>query len=269
MPLDGLEPVPIKPVTQCRLLRQLENGNLLSLNMYEETAESISDLRNNNNNMEQADEATRDILGPYVLQAIRRKQLISKRFYDICDPAHVDNTTQGASQSNSRILGRVVSNSVGTIYSVLVSADSSSDDKSRWTEVGSILYEVNILGKKGPRKMTVLVYATGQTASSRDTRSLAERYKQNEDDPSVIVLCNRIPEWCEESEAYVLDFGGRVRIPSVKNFQLVHPEENDYMVLQFGRVGQNSFTLDLKFPMTPLLALGIAVSSMDRKLACS
>ncbi|KAJ1824680.1 hypothetical protein LPJ56_002804, partial [Coemansia sp. RSA 2599] len=139
MPLDSLKPVPIRPATQCRLLRQLENDNLLSLNMYEETAASLSDLQNNNNNNDDgngndvADEAAADTLGPRILQAIRRKNLVSKRFYDICDPGTAGNTTQGdffATRGNSGIiLGRVVSNSVGTIYSVLARAGGDGDGK--------------------------------------------------------------------------------------------------------------------------------------------
>ncbi|RYY81459.1 hypothetical protein EON63_15360 [archaeon] len=36
--------------------------------------------------------------------------------------------------------------------------------------------------------------------------------------------------------AYVLNFNGRVTMASVKNFQLVDPEEQNAVVLQFGRV---------------------------------
>ncbi|KAJ2877649.1 hypothetical protein FB639_003668 [Coemansia asiatica] len=240
--------------------------------MLQETPASLSDLQQNNNaNVDNANEqAANDTLGPHVLQAIRRKNMVSKRFYDMYSPNISETALPDRSENSDSdsALGRVLSNSVGTTYSVMT---RSNNNKDEWQEVGCILYEVNILGKKGPRKMTVLLHATSQEESrnTNDRRTLAERYKENRYDPGIIVLCNRVPEWCNESEAYVLDFGGRVRMPSVKNFQLVHPDENDYMVLQFGRVGQDSFTLDLKFPMTPLLALGIAVSSMDRKLACS
>ena len=38
---------------------------------------------------------------------------------------------------------------------------------------------------------------------------------------------------------------------SVKNFQLIHPEEPERVVLQFGRVGKDKFTMDFMWPMTP------------------
>ena len=55
---------------------------------------------------------------------------------------------------------------------------------------------------------------------------------------------------------------------SVKNFQLVTPEDEDSVILQFGRVGKDLFTLDLQWPLSPLQAFGLALSSLDSKLAC-
>ena len=42
--------------------------------------------------------------------------------------------------------------------------------------------------------------------------------------------------WNEDSQSYVLNFHGRVTHASVKNFQIVHEKEPDYIVMQFGRV---------------------------------
>jgi tubby-related protein 1 len=42
----------------------------------------------------------------------------------------------------------------------------------------------------------------------------------------------------------------------------------DYIVLQFGRIGDDVFTLDLQYPLCPVQAFGIALSSFDAKLAC-
>ena len=39
-----------------------------------------------------------------------------------------------------------------------------------------------------------------------------------------------------------MDFHNRVTIPSIKNFQL--QDQNNEIVLQFGRVGANQFTMD-------------------------
>lgn len=46
------------------------------------------------------------------------------------------------------------------------------------------------------------------------------------------------------------------------------PDELETVIVQFGRVGKDLFTLDFRFPLSPLQAFGIALSSFDYKLAC-
>ncbi|VTJ66709.1 Hypothetical predicted protein [Marmota monax] len=84
----------------------------------------------------------------------------------------------------------------------------------------------------------------------------------------LVLLQNKAPSWSDESGAYVLNFHGRVTRASVKNFQIVHPEDPDYLVLQFGRVAPDMFTMDFRFPLCPLQAFAICLSSFDGKLAC-
>ena len=45
-------------------------------------------------------------------------------------------------------------------------------------------------------------------------------------------LINKPPRWNEQVGAYVLNFNGRVTMASVKNFQLVDPDEHSIVVLQ-------------------------------------
>ena len=42
----------------------------------------------------------------------------------------------------------------------------------------------------------------------------------------------------------------------------------DYVVLQFGKVTSEVFTMDYSFPLSALQAFGISLSSFDSKLAC-
>lgn len=42
----------------------------------------------------------------------------------------------------------------------------------------------------------------------------------------------------------------------------------DYIVMQFGRIAEDVFTMDYRYPMCPLQAFAIALSSFDSKLAC-
>lgn len=45
----------------------------------------------------------------------------------------------------------------------------------------------------------------------------------------LLQLRNKVPSWSEESGAYVLNFHGRVTRASVKNFQIVHPDERELL----------------------------------------
>ena len=42
----------------------------------------------------------------------------------------------------------------------------------------------------------------------------------------------------------------------------------DYIVMQFGRVSEEVFTMDFGYPLCALQAFGIALASFDSKLAC-
>lgn len=69
-------------------------------------------------------------------------------------------------------------------------------------------------------------------------------------------------------QAFVLNFNGRVDKASVKNFQLIDNEDENRIYLQFGRVGDQEFTLDFQWPFSPMQAFAVALSSFDNKLAC-
>ena len=55
---------------------------------------------------------------------------------------------------------------------------------------------------------------------------------------------------------------------SVKNFQIVSELDPDYIVLQFGRTGDDVFIMDYQYPMTAVQAFAVVLSSFDAKLAC-
>lgn len=69
-------------------------------------------------------------------------------------------------------------------------------------------------------------------------------------------------------QAFVLNFNGRVDKASVKNFQLIDNEDENRIYLQFGRVGDQEFTLDFQWPFSPMQAFAVALTSFDNKLAC-
>ncbi len=125
---------------------------------------------------------------------------------------------------------------------------------------------------------------------------------QNRRTENIIELHNKTPVWNEETASHVLNFNGRVTQASIKNFQIVHskdceychpsihhpsihpsthpliylsiyllyifPFSVDYIVMQFGRIADDIFTLDFNYPMCAVQAFAIALSSFDGKIAC-
>ncbi|XP_008051154.2 tubby-related protein 3-like [Carlito syrichta] len=100
-----------------------------------------------------------------------------------------------------------------------------------------------------------------------DNESLLSRW-QNKAMENLIELHNKAPVWNADTQSYVLNFHGRVSQASVKNFQIVHESDPDYIVMQFGRVADDVFTLDYNYPLCALQAFAIGLSSFDTKLAC-
>mmetsp|Transcript_39652 Transcript_39652/g.95808 ORF Transcript_39652/g.95808 Transcript_39652/m.95808 type:complete len:1046 (-) Transcript_39652:72-3209(-) len=104
--------------------------------------------------------------------------------------------------------------------------------------------------------------------------SQIEQITENEDrhappsDFGLLALQNRPPWWNVELGSFVLNFGGRVSVASVKNFQLCDRNDQDYIMLQFGRIqGRHSFTMDFQYPLTAVQAFAIAISSLQSKIS--
>jgi tubby and related proteins len=59
-----------------------------------------------------------------------------------------------------------------------------------------------------------------------------------------------------------------VSVASVKNFQLCDRNDQDNIMLQFGRIqGRHSFTMDFQHPLTAVQAFSIAISSLQSKIS--
>ena len=74
-----------------------------------------------------------------------------------------------------------------------------------------------------------------------DHGSIIEKLKRK-DMNDIVELHNKTPIWNEETQSYVLNFHGRVTQASVKNFQIVHSNDVEYIVMQFGRIDEDVFT---------------------------
>jgi len=63
------------------------------------------------------------------------------------------------------------------------------------------------------------------------------------------------------------DGGALATRPSVSPQQ---PEQSDHdkIILQFGKVGKDMFTMDYRYPLSAFQAFAISLSTFDTKLAC-
>ncbi|KAL7857028.1 hypothetical protein SRHO_G00159270 [Serrasalmus rhombeus] len=208
----------------------------------------------------------------FLMAGRKRKKSTTSNYLISIDPTDL-------SRDTSSYIGKLRSNVLGTKFTVYDNGENPErkafikESESLRQELAAICYEKNILGFKGPRKMTVIIpgmHENDERVSIRpksELESLLTRY-ENGNTENLVCLVNKSPSWNEQTQSYVLNFHGRVTQASVKNFQIVHPDNEDYIVMQFGRVAEDVFSMDFSFPMCALQAFAITLSSFDGKLAC-
>ncbi|XP_031819282.1 tubby-related protein 2 isoform X3 [Sarcophilus harrisii] len=208
----------------------------------------------------------------FLLAGRKRKRSKTSNYLISLDPTDL-------SRDGDNFVGKVRSNVLGTKFTIF---DNGVNPERKTfmlestrirEELGAVCYETNVLGFRGPRKMTIIIPGIDpqnqrlKVQPQNEQETLLSRLQRGANQ-GLVLLQNKAPSWSDESGAYVLNFHGRVTRASVKNFQIVHPEDPDYLVLQFGRVAPDTFTMDFRFPLCPLQAFAICLSSFDGKLAC-
>ncbi|KAM8808028.1 tubby protein homolog isoform 3-T3 [Eudromia elegans] len=208
----------------------------------------------------------------FLLAGRKRKKSKTSNYLISIDPTDM-------SRGGESFIGKLRSNLMGTKFTVYdngvnpMKTTASLEANTLRQELAAICYETNVLGFKGPRKMSVIVPGMNMDHERVSIRprneheTLLARW-QNKNTESVIELHNKTPVWNDDTQSYVLNFHGRVTQASVKNFQIIHDNDPDYIVMQFGRVAEDVFTMDYNYPMCALQAFAIALSSFDSKLAC-
>jgi len=267
MTMDGrreefmLQPVPqkLRRAFRCRVTRR-ETG------YYEMRAESPSGFQ-------------------LLMTAKKKKAAPATTYVFFCGAADDENDAAGNNKKPPPELGGMRANLLGTNFTVTRNRNhyhhhhyhhhrgEKSQSSGIESELAVITYEPNILGLKGPRRIGIVIPGMTTDGSrvalkSREPNDSIVARMRNNATSHLIKMENKTPTWNDESQSFVLNFRGRVTMASIKNFQIVHSHDPDYIVFQFGRVSDNLFTLDFRYPLCPLQAFGCALSSMNRKLAC-
>ncbi|XP_031416987.1 tubby-related protein 3 isoform X2 [Clupea harengus] len=208
----------------------------------------------------------------FLMAGRKRKKSKTSNYLISTDPTDL-------SRDKDSYIGKLRSNILGTRFTVYdngVNPDKKpfvQESEKLRQELVAICYEKNVLGFKGPRKMTAIIPGMKDNDErvciqpKSELETLLTRH-ENGNMENLVTLNNKSPTWNEQTQSYVLNFHGRVTQASVKNFQIIHPDNVDYIVMQFGRVAEDVFSMDYSFPMCALQAFAITLSSFDGKLAC-
>lgn len=197
------------------------------------------------------------------------------------------------SSKSNKLVGKLRSNFLGTKFIICESQISSKSSKSSkklqlvrasTSKVGSISYELNLLQSRGPRRMRCVydkipmsAIKEGGIAPTPKKFKCPQHESENNQEEEPLVLKNKSPRWHEQLQCWCLNFKGRVTVASVKNFQLVaspepsqdiSEEEQDKVILQFGKMGKDFFSMDYCYPLSAFQAFSICLSSFDTKPVC-
>jgi len=148
-----------------------------------------------------------------------------------------------------------------------------TSESSRWEDAGpagTVEEERSMLNKLKLLQLVAeqqLMQHHNQNGEVLDVENPAEIIDSTQE-YGLLSLQNRPPWWNVELGAFVLNFGGRVSVASVKNFQLCDRHNHDDSMLQFGRIeGRHSFTMDYSYPLSAVQAFAIAISSLQSKIS--
>ncbi|XP_061611514.1 tubby-related protein 3 isoform X2 [Phyllopteryx taeniolatus] len=236
----------------------------------EKNTASLASL--NSNYKESSSSGSEADNGVFLMAGRKRKRSKTSNYLISTDPTNL-------SRDTSCYIGKLRSNALGTKFTVYDGGENPDkkpfikECESVRRELAAICYETNVLGFRGPRKMTVIIpgmlendeRVSVQPKNEQETLLMCHANRKTD---KLVTLVNKCPSWNEQTQSYVLNFQGRVTQASVKNFQIIHPENGDYIVMQFGRVSEDVFSMDYSFPMCALQAFAITLSSFDGKLAC-
>jgi len=184
---------------------------------------------------------------------------------------HMYDMTRGQAGSkltkkSGNYLGKLRARNVNRTEYVLITQASERE------EVAAVVFDrhgiVDQL-KEGslPRKMSVMVpqldmegTPIANRTGDNDSGSMADMLRNN-DDGNMFVFESKEPVF--ENGNFRLNFRGRVSVPSVKNFQLVSPDDIDHVICQFGKIGEDRYHLDFKTPLNAFQAFALALCQFN------
>ena len=211
--------------------------------------------------------------------------------------------------TSAQYLGVMSSNFAGTQFTMHDYRISKPKDKnSPIHELGVVLYETNVTGRV-PNSLRALVPRWDeQYMDTEQTAKLVERWQtlkattklekrklsdkllgrkitkeqktqyaavEQVEQAQLLIMETKKPEWSAKLNAWTLNFAGRVKEPSKRNFMLVIQQDDESLMaefgqkkplLRFGKVSKDRYALDFSYPLSPVQAMGIALTTFAQKL---
>lgn len=215
----------------------------------------------------------------FLLAARKRKKTKNSQFVISLDP-------EETKRNSDAYFAKLKGDMMGTQYLLTQTNEGGSRAVGGTPQKKQALKELLLVSFKsssalkssagGPRSMRVAFTDPCRQDVPSSFTDLVSRYyatknKTGRVDPPVVVFRNRQPVWDSRLQAYTLDFKGRVKKASVKNFQLeiAEGESTGDINLQFGKNGENEFALDFKYPFSTIQAFAVALSSIDGRRSFS
>ena len=214
-----------------------------------------------------------------------------------------------AEATSSQYLGVMSSNFAGTQFTMHdYRVPKPKDRNAAIHELGVVLYETNITGRV-PNSLRALVPRWDeQYMDTEQTAKLVERWQtlkattklekrklsdkllrrkktkeqktqyaavEQVEQAQLLIMETKKPEWSAKLNAWTLNFNGRVKEASKRNFMLVIQQDDQALVnefgqkktlLRFGKVSKDRYALDFSYPLSPVQAIGIALTTFAQKL---
>lgn len=90
----------------------------------------------------------------------------------------------------------------------------------------------------------------------------APKLGQQPHNAGVAILESRLPKWNGRTKTYELQFHGRAKLASARNFQLVHRGgQRERPVLLYGKLDDDVFALDFAHPLSILQSFAIVLTT--------
>ncbi|KAE8684482.1 Detected protein of unknown function [Hibiscus syriacus] len=199
------------------------------------------------------------------------------------------------SKSSNDYIGKLRSNFLGTKFNISESqpqhySSAQSGYRSYWktylksvpprvpttkVNTASISYELNVLRTKGLRRLKCMMYSIPVSAVKGGGTAPTPIAFGNcpEDHPSPPIgskgkspcIGFNSSDFCEPAKSGQIT---ALLVANVEPIQDISAAERDKVILQFGKIGKDIFTMDYRYPLSAFQAFAICLSSFGTKPVC-